>query len=33
MRSTKLGASDGIFDVVGQLMMRRGAWAWFLGVF
>jgi len=33
LRSTKLGASDRVLDVVGKLLMRRGAWAWFHGVF
>ncbi len=33
LRSTKLGASDRVLDIVGKLLMRRGAWAWFHGVF
>jgi hypothetical protein len=33
MRSTKLGyASDRILGVFGKLSRRRGAWAWFHGI-
>jgi len=33
MRSTELGcASDRVLGYFGKLSMRRGAWAWFHGV-